>query len=354
MKIAIYGISKNEESNVEGFMDSIGDIPVFILDHSTDRTSALLRARGAVVDTTPITPFDFDAGKNAALAMVPDEFTFVLNMDIDEQLVENAREIFKNIKPHTNLVRHFYKPDAKIDRVRHECRLHHRRSHFWRLPIHEHLQAHYPTEERIQAIDELLLTQYPSQNRKHTWSVKLLDAVERFPNEPRLRMLCGRDLYFDGRYDEAIKQLGAWFSHMRGLNNYDFEYVHSMLAKCWAKKGDPIQELKHLELTMSVCEFRPVRREAYVELAHAYMKRGLWVKCREYARKALKSNVGEFAPHYDPGAWSFKPYELLMISLYNLRDTRHAIEHGEKALSLATGADAVRIAENLKVIKESV
>lgn len=353
MKVAIYGISKNEINNVDRFMNSVEGFPVYILDHSTDGTADALRARGAHVDTTPITPFDFDKGKNAALALCP-EVDFVLNLDLDEALHENARKVIEKIEPKTTMVRHLYQPDAAIDRVRHECRLHSRNGYRWRLPIHEHLKwwidllstQDYYIEEKIQAIDELLITQYPNPNRKHTWSEKLLDAVLRFPNEPRLQMLCGRDLYFDGRIDEALEHFHI-FVKMKDAEAWDRSYVHTMIAKCYAKLKRPDLEMQYL--IMSEKAFR--RRESLIELAYAYLRREEFKECIKYCGRALSVKEGEFAANYDPGAWSFKPYEMMMMSYYNLGLKNLAESFGEAALMLANGKDFERIKANLEVIK---
>ena len=74
MKIAVYGIAKNEEQNVKDFMSSIGDCPVYILDTgSSDQTIELLRKHGAVVASEEIPPWEFDTARNKALTYVPDD-----------------------------------------------------------------------------------------------------------------------------------------------------------------------------------------------------------------------------------------------------------------------------------------
>lgn len=348
MKLAIYAISKNEEQNVEAFMDSCRGFPVYVLDHSTDNTATMLRNRGALVDTTPIDPFRFDDAKNFAMRLIPIGCDWVLNLDLDERLHENIHEVMNKIDD-TTIVRHLYKPDHEIDRLRHECRLHQHLCYEWRLPIHEYLHCMW-SREKIQIIDELLITQHPSRERKHTWSHRLLAAVAQYPNEPRMRMLCGRDLYFDGRYEEALENLIA-FTKLSSVNAFDLSYVHSLIAKCWAKQGDYGQELWNLEKSakQSCCE----RREAYVELAHAYMQRGQYRGCLFNARKAMTIKDGRYAPHNDPGAWSFKPHELMGIAYYNFWNCiKRAISHTEEALRSASGDDAKRISENLTIMRE--
>ncbi len=349
MKIAIYAISKNEIKHVDRFMDSIPKgVPVFVLDHSTDGTTERLRARGAVVDTTPllVKPFRFDGGKNAALSLVPKDFDWVLNVDLDEVVSPNALDIFSLIEPDATLVRHLYRPDGATDRIRHECRLHRRDAYKWKLPIHERLHCVYVTGEKIQAIDDLLLTQFPDRDRRHTWCDRLLAAVKDYPNEPRLRMLCGRDLFFDGRYHEALEQFGVFLKLSRA-NPFDESFVLSMEAKCYKKLGKKKDEIESLIDSVTVAQ----RRESFVDLAHAYMLRGRYLDSLHWCNKALEITEGRYAPENDPGAWSFKPLEIKSHALYNLGTFDAAELACEQALALATGEDARRIEKNLLTMR---
>lgn len=351
MKFAIYAISKNESANVERFMDSIAPtgIPVYVLDHSTDDTTEKLRKRGAMVDTTPITPFTFDAGKNAALALTPSDTQFAINLDLDEVLNDNFKDALFDILDKATLVRHLYRPDSKLQRTRYEMRIHRRHDYRWKYPIHECLEYVGTGPEKIQAIHECLMTQFPSADRRHTWCERLLDAVKKHPESGRMRMLCGRDLFFDYRYHEAIAQFDAYISSS-DKNPYDESYVYAMRGKCRRKLGDPNKEL--LDLVQSVAVFD--RRESYVDLSNAWLQRGEYEQCLKFAKKALAIENGEYAPHSDPGAWGFKPYEMMMISLYNLKRIKEALKAGEKAKALASGDDRKRIFENFAVIRQAL
>ncbi len=357
MKLAIYAISKNEEENVDRFMDSVGDIPVYVLDHSTDGTAEALRARGAIVDTTPIEPFRFDVAKNYALEMTPKDTEWCLNLDLDESLTSSAGHLKRcvdGIPDLFTIARHFYKPDHEIERVRHECRLHRRDAYRWNLPIHEHLVLQPCVKENVICIDGstsgIMLTQYPSRDRIHTWSKRLLDAVEQYPKESRLRMLAGRDLFFDDEYEEAVKQFEAFVTLEKFTltSQFDLAYVYSMLGKCWNKLGNARKAFVCFE---KACD-QGKRRESFVDLAHACMLRGMNDECLANARRALRITDGEYAPHSDPGAWSYKPHEMIAIAQYNLGGKlTDAIRSAEIALSLASGEDAKRIAENLKTMR---
>lgn len=347
MKIAVYAISKNVVESVDRFIDGLDalGLTAYVLDHSADGTAEKLRQRGATVDTTPMKR-DFAMMKNYALNMVPckESYPWVINMDLDEVADVGAmKRLIAQMDYKATRIRHFYKPDGDIDRVREEYRIHRRVGYKWVWPIHECLE--YDGKENIQFIPECILTQWPDKNRKHTWCDMLEQAVRDYPDSTRMRMLCGRDLYFDGRYAEALAQFMAFM----GLEakSFDLSYVLTMAARCHKKLGDAAKELAFLKKAAMVCK----RRESWVELAHAYLLRGNDEAAQDCALSALDMTEGQYAAHSDPGAWSWKPYEIAMLAAYNLDDLDAAVEAGEKAMALSTGEDQKRIQTNLLTFK---
>ncbi len=351
MKIAVYAVSKNESKNVNAFMDSVDAIglPVYVLDHSTDGTAEMLRKRGAIVDTTPMDPFWFDAGKNHALSLVPDHFDWVINADLDERFNPVLKDALSLIDEDATRLRYLYQPDNDIKRVRFDLRIHRRVGYKFCWPIHEYLMPEPDFVEKVQDIDDVLITQYPDRARKHTWVGKLAKAVDSFPEDSRLRMLYGRDLYFDGSFVTSLKEFEKFVS--MDVLPFDRSYAYTMMARCHKKFGDAKRELANLINAVKECR----RKESCVELAHAYMLRGKYAEALGTAQMAFEIYEGQYSPHSDPGAWTFKPYEIAMISAYNLGMIELAKNIGEKALSHACEVeDVTRIKANLDQIKETV
>ncbi len=341
MKFSVYAVTKNEVFSAKRFMTSINraGLPAYILDHSTDGTTDILREMGAHVDTTPLEPWRFDHGKNAALALVPGDIDFCLNVDLDEEVSEVAKDALSLIDGAFTRVCHLYRPDGNSGRVREETRLHRRHGYTWKWPVHEELV--YNGKEKIQFIDDVLLTQWPNKKRGHTWTDRLLDAIRLYPNSPRMRLFCGRDLYFDGRFTDALNQLSI-FVRMRDAFSLDKAYAFSLISKCQRALGED----HILSLRMAVKAGK--RREARVELAHAYLLQQNYKEALFYAREALEINRGMYCANSDPGAWSFKPHEIMMIAAYNLRQNDLAVQAGTNALQCATEAeDKLRITQNL-------
>ena len=86
MKVSVYAICKNESRFVGRWMDSMSEADgVYVLDTgSEDDTAALLRARGASVECEVISPWRFDAARNRALELVPEDTDICVSTDLDE------------------------------------------------------------------------------------------------------------------------------------------------------------------------------------------------------------------------------------------------------------------------------
>ena len=86
MFVVVYAIAKNEEKFAKRWMASMGEADrVVVLDTgSTDRTVPLLRELGAEVTAGEIVPWRFDAARNAALELVPEEADICVCTDLDE------------------------------------------------------------------------------------------------------------------------------------------------------------------------------------------------------------------------------------------------------------------------------
>ncbi len=345
MKVCVYAISKNESANVDRFMRSVkaAGLQAYVLDHSTDNTAELLREYGAIVDTTPVTPWRWDDGKNAALALVPKDFEYCINLDMDEELSENCGNILSMINPDSTRVRHLFKPDGKIDRVREDFRLHRRHGYRWKDAVHEYIVAENDAHDNIQTIDDVLIIHWPSPDRKHTATAGLAVAVKNDPTNQRLRMLYGRDLYFDEQYKVSKAEL-YHFTKMPKPNKFDLSYAWTLIAKCHHRCGEPGKELAALEAAVFAFD----RRESFVDLAHAYLLRGMYREALDTARGATRITAGQYSAHNDPGAWTFKPHEIAMIAQYNMGELSAAMESAQIAIDLATDkADRKRISENM-------
>ena len=117
-------ITGNEEANIAGCLDSLGDLPdeVVVLDgQSLDRTCEIARSKGAVVHRHP---FDsFGAQKQRAVDLARNDWVFFL--DADERMTEAlSREIADLLTRPDLLARHAAYRVCRINHFRQKPILH--------------------------------------------------------------------------------------------------------------------------------------------------------------------------------------------------------------------------------------
>ena len=85
-KICVYTIAKNEEKNVDKWVDSMSEADyICVLDTgSTDSTVEKLRARGVIVEQKIINPWRFDVARNESMKLIPEDTDICVSTDLDE------------------------------------------------------------------------------------------------------------------------------------------------------------------------------------------------------------------------------------------------------------------------------
>lgn len=93
LKVCVYAICKNESQFADRFMDSMSEADyVCVLDTgSSDDTVKKLRARGAIVGETVVSPWRFDTARNESLGLIPADADICCAIDLDEQPPRLAR-----------------------------------------------------------------------------------------------------------------------------------------------------------------------------------------------------------------------------------------------------------------------
>jgi hypothetical protein len=88
MKIAVYGVAKNEEANVQAWYESTKNADYhFILDTgSTDNTIDLAKSFGINVVSASFIPWDETTAKNVALSLLPADIDYCVMMDLDQKM----------------------------------------------------------------------------------------------------------------------------------------------------------------------------------------------------------------------------------------------------------------------------
>lgn len=344
MKIAVYAISLNEERFAKRFCESARDADlIFVADTgSTDETVKLLEDGGATVAHISIKPWRFDDARNAALALLPEDFDICVSLDIDEVLQSGWREEIERVwAPGTTRLRYGFDWGCGI--VFQYEKIHARHGYRWALPCHE-----YPVPDRIKEVwadtDKLLVVHKPDPEKSRGQYLDLLRvSVEENPTEPRNAFYYARELSFRGRWQDAINEGKRYLSLPRATWPNERCYAMRVIGRAYQELGKWDSALRWLRDAASES---PDTREPWYELALCCYRTSRWTESLGAALTCLSITHREKLYTVDPQVWGAAPHDLASIAAYQLGLYSLALEQARKAVELAP--DDIRLRKNLE------
>lgn len=346
MKVAVYGISKNEADNVEGWASSAreADAVVLVDTGSSDATVKRAKKMGVDVSKLKLDEFRFDVARNAALAAVPFDFDVCIALDLDERLPVDWRDSLEAVyNDETTRWRYEYvwswHSPGEPDLVYHGDKIHRRHGYAWRLPVHETLQYAGPEVETF--IPGLRIEHHPDSTKARNYLPLLeLSALEA-PNDTRTAHYLAREYMFQGQSDRAVE----WFKrHLLMQGAWQPERAQSA-RYLWRLT----QEVEWLEFATKVA---PERREVWLDLADVRYQQRDWAGLLDAAMNGLKVEHMPLEYLTESAAWGPQLHDYAGIAAWELGFKHEARAHGLAALELAPG-DA-RLAANARMYEGAV
>jgi hypothetical protein len=350
MKIVVYAISLNESAHVKRFCEAAREADlIFVADTgSTDNTVSLLEEHGATVAHISIKPWRFDDARNAALAMLPEDFDVCVSLDLDEVLQPGWREEIERVwTPGTTRLRYGFDWGARII-FKYE-KIHARRGYRWVNPCHE-----YPMPDRITEqwanTDMLMVVHKPDPTKSRGQYLDLLRiSIEENPSEPRNAFYYARELSFHSRWTDAIIQCKRYLELPRATWANERCYAMRVIGRCYQELNDYTQALAWLRRATSEA---PDTREPWCELALACYRTSRWAESFGAALTALDITNREQVYTVDPQVWGARPHDLAAVAAWNMGLYDIAAVHARKAVGL--DPDDLRLRENLRFMSEKV
>lgn len=345
MKVAVYAISKDEESFIKRCIDSAKDADYFVLADtgSADRTVEIARENGAIVHSITVRPWRFDVARNAALSLVPADADVCVAIDIDEVLEPGWREEVERVwTPGTTRLR--YPFEWSYGGVCIYDRIHARFGYYWKHPCHEALALDTRVTERLVQTSKLLSRHLPDPLKSRGQYLDILRAgTKENPSDARNSFYYARELTFYSMWDEAITELCRYLSLPAATWGAERGYAARLIGKSLEALGRaPEAEEWYVVATQEA----PERRESWLDLADYHHRVKNWKACMAAAEKSLK--ISEFSNVWpvDATAWGSKPYDLMALSCYYLGNHQDAVYYGTLALEMEPGN--LRLSENLR------
>jgi len=349
MRIAVYSIAKNEEAFIERWRRSAAEADhVVLLDTgSSDQTAALAASLGVEVAVQRFDPWRFDVARNASLDLVPADVDMCIALDVDEVLQPGWREALESVGPQITRPRYRYvwswQPDGTEGLVYGGDKIHSRHGYRWRHPVHEVIQRLPDASPEAQAWIDLEIHHHPDHSKPRSQYLPLLElAVREDPEDDRNAFYYARELFFNGRYDEARRE----FLRHLSLPRARWGAERAASARYLSRLGSDRESW-----LLRAAADAPGHREPWVDLAQLYYEEQRWAQCYGAAMRALEITERPLEYLSEAEAWGATPYDLAAVSAYRLGLRQEALTHGLAAAQLAP--DDARISENLRFYRES-
>lgn len=279
MTPAIYTISKNEAANVEGFMDAAQGALVYVLDTgSTDKTVELLKRRGAKVVQEKITPWRFDAARNKALSLVPDDVDVCISIDMDERLEAGWQEKLKaewfgNIGNYSYIAEWADNsctiPSVQTPRTR----LHSRHGFEWHRRIHEVIRPLAGVEQNW--CDTSLVVKHYQKGGPRNYAPALKELLEENPTDADAWLQLAGEHHQKGNFGEALE---AYRSYIKVIEGDEREVLRYRRAHAWISIAQCLHKLgrndEMIRAFLSAIASEPNCREAWTHFSHVALQMG--------------------------------------------------------------------------------
>ena len=354
MKIVVYAISKNEEKFVNRWVSSMKEADaIYVLDTgSTDKTVQKLKENGVNVEVKKITPWRFDAARNASLEIIPDEFDIYVCTDLDEVLLPGWRKkLEENWKKDTTRAKYTY--NWKLDNDKpivsfYSDKIHIRKNYKWTHPVHEVLQ--YDGIENYIIIDDLILNHYPDISKSRSSYLPLLElSVKEDPKDDRNMHYLGREYMYHEKWNECIDTLIKHLKLPSAL--WKDERCASMRFIARSYKNLNRIEESRMWLKKAINE-APYLREPWIELGLLEYENNNYETAIFYIEEALKINNHEKTYINEIFSWNETPYDILSICYFNIGNLARSLENINIALSINPNDE--RLISNKKIIESEL
>ena len=346
MKVAVYTIALNEEQFVASWAESAKDADYLLIADtgSTDNTVALAKSLGVNVVNVTVKPWRFDVARNASLAALPADIDYCIALDMDEVLLPGWRDELqkafdeKATRPRYQYTWNWKDAERTIPGLQYGGdKIHSRFGYMWKHPVHEVLTTYGETKEAQKWVG-LEIHHHADDSKPRSQYLPLLaQAVQEGPEDDRNAFYYARELFFYGRFNEALSEFKRHLELPRAT--WPPERAASMR---YIAKIDRKNAVEWLDKAIAQA---PGRREALVELAQVFHDSADWEQSLLAAEQAL--NIKEKPLDYlcEEFAWNSNPYDLAALAAYNLKKYELALEYGKIAVSLSPSEQ--RLANNL-------
>jgi glycosyltransferase involved in cell wall biosynthesis len=351
MKITVYAICKNEESNIGAFLRGLADADNIVLLDTGSSDGTLQFAKSfndprVVIETAVIDPFSFSIARNMCLTVARERAPadWYLFLDLDERLPANWRHIVDsaNITDDMNCLFLQMVLGDKGEQTSYAQLKAHRDVFEWRYSAHEVLVPIDGMNQKGLYLP-IMLTHLKDESKKRDYLEPLEIDYLNAPNDHRTMFYYGRELFYAERYVDAYNILvqaeHATTGYFVGQQLEVYYLMYSMRVKT---HPDVALSLLYKALSLS-----PFSREALYKLALHFYDHELYYAAIGTLEHLLNSTSADNLILFkDVGSHTWKPHDLMCVCFNAIGDIENALHYAEQAYKL--NPDQERVAANYK------
>lgn len=338
-------IVKNEEKVLARALKSVQaavDEIIIVDTGSTDNTKKIAKQF-----TNKIFHFawinDFSAARNFSFSKASGDYIMWLDAD-DEISKENLAKLIKLKQTIDGSIDAYYLQYAFARNTSASTLVYYRErivknnnTMHWQDPVHEFIKVNGKTKHVEIVIHHKKETPAPTDRNLNIYKEYIKNKNKL---TPRQQFYYGRELYYNGEFNQAIKELQGFLSQGLGWieNNIEASIV---LSKCYVATSDYTNALKTLFASFAynypraevLCEIG-----AILMLSNNYKSAITWLKIATKCKPNVKS--GGFVL---PQCYDIVPYLQLCVCYFNLNKIALAKKYNEKAEKVDANNNSVKI-----------
>lgn len=277
-----------------------------------------------------VVPWRFDDARNFSLNALPRDLDYCVCLDLDEILAPGWKDFLSAAlveTPDATRIRYNYvwswNADGSPGLTYYADKIHSRAGYQWRNPVHEILERDRRAGAEVQKfIDATLILHFPDNTKPRSQYFPLLElaTLER-PDNDRTAHYYGRELFFYGRYEEAIGELKRHLALPSAVWNEERAASCRYIGDSYWALGSRLAALDWFKKANE--EVRG--RENYVRLAQAFRAMRLWEPCLAACNAALEFKVRPNSYINDPITWSDWPERMRVEALAAIEDEKNEV-----------------------------
>jgi glycosyltransferase involved in cell wall biosynthesis len=337
MKIAVYTIALNEESNVQQWHDSAKDADYLLIADtgSTDKTIRLAKKLGINVVKISVKPWRFDDARNAALAVLPADIDICISLDMDEVLAPGWREALEKLDDDVTQVDYKYTWSWRDPASRTQPqvvyitnKVHARHGYRWKYLVHELPFPDRNDSHKIEFAEGFEIHHHGDVERSELrYNEMIYQTWEETKDNKRYWVYKIKALFSDNVKESEKTTLEYLNKFKNGLTNEEVAEAYHMLFL--------INPKKYFRMIRKAQRAAPHIRDYYVDMAIVQFNMGKLRRARKNAKKALAITTRSLASTYREYVWGYLMKNMLYVCNYNLKfkNRKHKLHFNTRTIT---------------------